>query len=127
MTWPLGAASMPSSRRVPEVNALDVLVALEPASFRDVVSGALRRLRPDVRVHAVEGAGIADVVQAAPPDLVIASRLEEHGFPGLRWLVCVPPSEAVLVAPERTTGLTAFDFWTLLSIVDGLVPGGEEA
>ena len=105
--------------------AVQVIVAVEPRAFREVVSGALRLLRPGVVVHPVTGRDVGGVLETVDADLVIASHAEESLSSRLRWLVCGDPAGGTLLAPTGATGLSSFDFSTLLSVVDGLGMGTQ--
>ncbi len=106
---------------------LQVIVALEPRAFRDVVSGALRDLRPELVVHPVDGEQVPSVLETVEVDLVIASQVDETFSSRLRWLVCGDPAGATLLAPTGTARFPTFDFSTLLSIVDGLTRSRQSA
>ena len=98
-----------------------VLVANEPLAYREVVSAALRELRPRIRVHTAEPAELDKELLRRTPRLVICSKttmLVEREAPA--WVELYPEhtSRAVVsLAGEKST----FDkvvFETLLHILD---------
>jgi hypothetical protein len=98
-----------------------VLVANEPLAYREVISAALKKLRPHIRVHTTEPAELNKEFLLLSPRLVVCSRtttLVEREAPA--WLELYPDhtSGAVVSLAGRKTTFDKIDFDTLLSILD---------
>ena len=98
-----------------------VLVANEPLAYREVISAALRELRPQVEVHTIEPTGLHRELRRLTPGLVVCSQataLLEHEVPA--WVELYPQhtSKAVVSLAGRKTVFEEMDFATLLSIID---------
>jgi hypothetical protein len=103
------------------MDRLRIIVANEPRSYRDSISGALRILRPIAEVFGADPANLDREMARLAPHLVICSHLTptvEGGVPC--WLELYPggsPSVTVGLNGERTE-LPEFDFECLLAVVD---------
>ena len=101
---------------------MQVLVAIEPGLYRQVIGEAIRTLRPHVEVCVLEPDTLEDEVGRTEPDLVFASRPYSYRVPNKRtaWVEFLPyehPPARICLAGRRweleTVGLD-----DLLSIVD---------
>lgn len=112
----------------PEVSAgseqkigMRIVVATEHRAYRDVISGALRVLRPLAEVIAVEPEDLDRVVAQFSPHLVVCSRLSyEVEATAPAWIELYPDSSSrvtVSLAGKRTT-LAKMDIEGMLSIVN---------
>jgi len=100
---------------------LRIIVANEPRSYRDSISGALRIVRPVVEVFEAEPADLDRETARLAPHLVICSHLTpavESGVP--YWLELYPGgSQGVTVGIKGgRTDIPGFDFDDLLAVVD---------
>jgi hypothetical protein len=98
-----------------------ILVANEPLAYREVISAALRKVRPHIRVHTTESAELNKEFLLLSPKLVICSRtttLVEREAPA--WVELYPEhtSRAVVSLAGRKTTFDKMDFDTLLAILD---------
>ena len=98
-----------------------ILVANEPAAYRDMLASELPRLRPHLTVLQVEPADLDSVVTRIHPRLVICSRLTHairqhatalivlypHGTN--RAILDIDGEQQVLPNPELTELLAAID------------------
>ena len=97
------------------------LIANEPRVYRDVVSRALRALRPLVEVGVVGPDELDEAVGRLRPHLVFCSRLsaavERHAW---AWVVLYPGGEdrAEIGAGGRTVFVANVQMDDLLSVVD---------
>jgi hypothetical protein len=98
------------------------LIANGPAMYREVISAALRELRPGIEVFTAEPEDLEREFLRLSPELVVCNRLTnrvERGAPV--WIELYPDG-----APYATVGsldgyrktLPGMDFGTLLSILD---------
>ncbi|HET8632332.1 MAG TPA: hypothetical protein VFL91_33320 [Thermomicrobiales bacterium] len=116
-----------------------VLVANEPALYREVLVAAFAQLRPHAEVVAVEPAALDTAVRDRAPHLVICSRLSalvEASAPA--WVVLYPGGEdrAVVRVGGRRTETRGLEFPGLLAVLDdaarragaasGSFEGGED-
>ena len=98
------------------------LIANGPAMYREVISAALRELRPDVEVFTAEPEDLEGEFLRLLPQLVVCSRLTkrvELGAPV--WIELYPDgaTHAVVGSLDGSrTILPGLDFDTLLSILD---------
>jgi hypothetical protein len=98
-----------------------ILVANEPLAYREVISAALKKLRPHIRVHTSDPAELNKEFLLLSPRLVICSRtttLVEREAPA--WVELYPEhtSRAVVSLAGRKTTFDKMDFDTLLAILD---------
>jgi hypothetical protein len=103
---------------------LRALIANGPAMYREVISAALRELRPGVEVFTAEPEDLEGEFLRLLPHLVACSRLTKRVKLGAPvWVELYPDGApyAVVGSPEgsRMT-LPGIDFDTLLSILDGV-------
>jgi hypothetical protein len=100
------------------------LIANGPAMYREVISTALRELRPGVEVSTARPEDLEQEFLRLLPQLVVCSRLTkrvERNVPV--WIELYPDgsSYAVVGRSDRTrTSLPSIDFDTILSILDGV-------
>ena len=98
-----------------------VLVANEPRSYREVMAGALRRLRPLVEVVVAEPTDLDHEVLLHAPDLVVCSSLTEAVESGVScWVVLYPGGDSrveINLSGECSTS-PGIDFEGLLSVFD---------
>jgi hypothetical protein len=116
---------MPPSSRGQDTTAICMraLIASEPAIYREVISVALKELRPDIETFTSEPDDLEEFLRILP-QLVVCSRptkLVEREAPA--WIELYPSgaSHAVvkgLDGSRRT--LPGMDFDTLLSILAGI-------
>jgi hypothetical protein len=98
------------------------LIANGPAMYREVISAALRELRPDVEVFTAEPEDLEGEFLRLLPQLVVCSRLTkrvELGAPV--WIELYPDGATHAVVGNldgSRTILPGMDFDTLLSILD---------
>jgi hypothetical protein len=98
------------------------LIANGPAMYREVISAALRELRPDIEVFTAEPEDLESEFSRLLPHLVVCSRLTkliEHDAPV--WIELYPDgaSHAVVGSLDGSrTILLGMDFDTLLSVLD---------
>jgi hypothetical protein len=103
---------------------LRALIANGPAMYREVISAALRELRPGVEVFTAEPEDLEGEFLRLLPHLVACSRLTKRVKLGAPvWVELYPDGApyAVVGSPDgsRMT-LPSIDFDTLLSILDGV-------
>jgi hypothetical protein len=100
------------------------LIANGPAMYREVISAALRELRPDIEIFTAEPEDLETEFLRLLPRLVICSRLTkrvERGAPV--WVELYPggaPHAVVGTLDGSRRTLPAMDFDTLLSIFDAI-------
>ena len=98
-----------------------VLLANEPCSYREVVAGALRLVRPGLDVFAVDPDDVDDAIRRSAPHLVVCSRLSPAVQTGpLAWVLLYPEGQrrAVLSLAGRRTTTGTVEFAWLLDAVD---------
>jgi hypothetical protein len=120
------APTCPPSGRGHDTGArgMRALIANEPSIYREVISAALKELRPDIEIFISEPDDLEGEFLRILPQLVVCSRptkLVEREAPA--WVELYPggASHAVvkcLDGSRRT--LPTMDFDTLLSILDGI-------
>ena len=101
-----------------------VLIANGPAMYREVISAALRELRPGVEIFTAEPEDLEAAFLRLRPQLVVCSRLTkrvELGAPA--WIELYPDGAPYAVVgssdgSRRTHPVMGFD--TLLSILDAV-------
>ena len=98
-----------------------VLVANQPRAYRDVISGALQALRPDLDVATADPGDLDEEVRRLSPYLVICSRVTgavDSLAPA--WIELYPghSAGAVVRLREEPYAVPEMDFETLLSTVD---------
>jgi hypothetical protein len=102
--------------------AMRALIANGPAMYREVISAALRELRPDVEVFTAEPEDLEGEFLRLLPQLVVCSQLTkrvELGAPV--WVELYPDgaTHAVVGSLDGSrTILPGLDFDTLLYILD---------
>ena len=98
------------------------MIANGPAMYREVISAALRELRPGIEVFTAEPEDLEREFSRLLPHLVICSHLTkliEHDAPV--WIELYPDgaSHAVVGSLDGSrTILPGIDFDTLLSVLD---------
>ena len=98
------------------------LIANEPRTYREALSEALRRLRPQLEVSVVEPEALEAEVERFHPHLVVCSR--EGDLPRsdtLTWVTLYPNDQNL--AEVRTAGgratIVGIGFGDFLSVVNG--------
>ncbi len=98
------------------------LVANDPRAYREVISGALTRLRPLIEVSAALPEELDEAVARVRPHLVICSHLTAAARAAcLAWVVLYPDGENLAEiggAGGRTALLAGVGVADLLSVVD---------
>ena len=101
-----------------------ILLANEPTIYREVISAALKELRPSVEIFTAEPEDLEREFLRLLPQLVICSQLTKRvELDEPVWVELYPDgaSHAVLSSLDgRRTTLTGMDFDTLLSILDSI-------
>ncbi len=101
---------------------LRALIANEPRTYREVLFEALRQLRPQLEVNAVEPEALDTEVERFHPHLVVCSRKGEIPRNGpLTWVTLYPDGQnlaEICTAGGRAT-IVGIGFDDLLSVVDG--------
>ena len=106
-----------------------VLVANEPRAYRETIALALRELRPEAEVLAVEPETLDAEVVRRRPDLAVCSRLSEVVETRVpAWVLLYPEGAnlaVVSVRGERATsgGLGLADLATLVDRAEGFTGG----
>jgi hypothetical protein len=100
------------------------LIANEPTIYREVISAALKELRPGIEIFTAGPEDLEGEFLRLRPQLVVCSQLTERvELDAPMWVELYPDgaSYAVVRSPDgsRTT-LTGIDFDTLLSILDSI-------
>lgn len=101
---------------------LRALIANEPRTYREALSEALRQLRPQLEVNAVEPDDLDTEVERFHPHLVVCSREDDNPRDGpLTWVTLYPDDQNL--AEVRTAGgratIVGIGFGDFLSVVDG--------
>jgi hypothetical protein len=100
------------------------LIANEPAMYREVISAALRELRPDVEVFTAEPEDLEREFLRLLPQLVVCSNLTKRvELEAPAWIELYPDGASRAVVGNldgSRTILPGIDFDTLLSILDGI-------
>ena len=100
------------------------MIANEPATYREVISAALKELRPDIEILTSEPDDLVGEFLRILPPLVVCSqptKLVEREAPA--WVELYPGGASYAVV-NRFDGsrrtLPTMDLNTLLSILDGI-------
>ena len=101
--------------------SMRVLLANEPLAYREVLYGAIQKLRPYIEVRTAEPANLDEEFLRYTPGFVVCSRstpLIEREAPA--WVELYPghTSGAVASLTGTKTTFEAMDFDVLLSILD---------
>jgi hypothetical protein len=113
----------PRKRELTSTCAMRALIANGPAMYREVISIALRELRPGVEVFTARPEDLEMEFLRLLPQLVVCSRLTkrvERAAPV--WIELYPDgsSHAIVGRSDGArTSLPSIDFDTILSILDG--------
>ncbi len=99
-----------------------LLMANEPYAYREVITEAVRDLRPDIEVMVVEPPKLDGAVEDFEPDIVICSSATKivRSKVGI-WVELYPELEAqsiVSIGGERSE-ISGIQLSDLISIVDG--------
>ena len=98
------------------------LIANDPRVYREVISDALKRLRPLIEVSAALPEELDEAVARVRPHLIICSRLTAAARAAcLAWVVLYPEGEDLAeigAGGVRTALLTGVGVADLLSVVD---------
>ena len=98
-----------------------ILVANDPCTYREAITGALSELRPHVEVSTIEPGGLDGEIERLHPHLVVCScpcAAAQNGT--LSWVMLYPDGDnraEIVTAGERAT-VAGIRFGDLLSIVD---------
>ncbi len=97
-----------------------ILVANDPCTYREAITGALRELRPHIEVNAIEPGGLDVEVARLRPDLVVCSQITAAVQALLAWIVLYPDGEnrAVIGTAGEQVALENVGFGDLLSAID---------
>lgn len=100
---------------------MHVIVANEPALYREVIAAAIQTLRPNLHVVATEPAGLDEAVGRLAPDLALCSRLTnvvERSVPA--WVMVYPGGtrRVTVSLAGRRRGAANLELAGLLAIVD---------
>lgn len=106
-----------------------VLVAIEPPTYREVISKALEILRPDLSVKAVEPSILDAEVSRTNPRLVLCDGTVEKSVDEVPNRVMLggdeSDSSATVYLDGRPLGREIMNLEKLLGIVDRLVPSSQ--
>lgn len=108
-------------------DAVNILVAIEPRAYREVIGGAIGGLRPQHEVTIVAPDSLRPALDRLAPEVVISSRSDGFMVDGtLAWVEFRPyarPEARVSLKGGRRRELAEVDLEDLLAIVDeaGLV------
>ena len=97
-----------------------ILVANDPCTYREAITGALRELRPHIEVSGIEPGDLDVEVARLRPDLVVCSRITAAVQALLAWIVLYPDGQntAVIGAAGEQTLIDNVGFGDLLSAID---------
>ena len=97
-----------------------VLVANDPCLYREVITDALRELRPHLEVRAIEPGVLEGEVARLRPHLVVCSRISAAVHALLAWIMLYPDGEnrAVINAAGEHVTVNDVGFGDILSIID---------
>jgi hypothetical protein len=115
---------LPPGDRRRLIGALRALIANGPAMYREVISAALRELRPGIEVFTAEPEDLDGEFMRLLPQLVVCSRLTKRVELDAPVWVALYPDGAPCVVVGSLDGsrrtLPGMDFGTLLSILDNV-------
>ncbi len=100
---------------------LRMVVANDPRSYREVMAGTLRTLRPDVEVILIEPQDLDLQIVGLDPHLVVCSNLTDTvRARSLGWVVLYPDgqSHAMVCIDGTSSTVEDMEFEGLLSVVD---------
>lgn len=102
---------------------VQVLVAMEPRSYREAIGYAIMGLRPDITVSIVEPKMLFADTERLEPEVVIHSRPEEPLAGIAAWIGLPedPALPATLYRGGRRSEIPGFDLENLLAILDEIV------
>jgi hypothetical protein len=117
----IGASGQPNDSFGRPSHLLDIVVAIEPFAYREVLASELPRRRPNLRILTVDPDNLESTVERLSPLLVICTRLSgvvRHCAAAV--LVLYPDGEnrAILYIDEEQRDWPAPDFADLLVAVD---------
>ena len=102
-----------------------ILVAIEPPTYREVISKAIKILRPDLSVKAVEYGILEDEVSRTNPRLVLCDRTVEESVEGVPNRVVMggdeSDSSATVYLDSRPLEMEIMNLEKLVGIVDRVV------
>lgn len=102
---------------------LRMVVANDPRSYREVMAGALRALRPEVEVILIEPEDLDGQILRISPHLVVCSSITETVRAGsFSWVVLYPDgqSHATVCVDGESRTVEDMEFEGLLSVVDDI-------
>ncbi len=100
---------------------IDILVANEPRTYRQVIGTAFGIMRPEVRVTSAEPERMDEEIERLDPQLVICSQLTEALEASARaWILLYPGGEghAVICVGGRRETIPGVELEDLLSVID---------
>lgn len=101
-------------------SGVQVLVAMEPRSYREAIGCAITGLRPDIEVSVVEPEMLLAETARLEPEVVIHSRPEEPLAGVVTW-IALPEDTALpatLYRGGRSSEVPDFDLEKLLAVLD---------
>lgn len=104
-------------------SGVQVLVAIEPRSYREVIGCAIAGLRPDISVSVVEPEELLAETARLEPEVVIHSRPEEPLAGVVTW-IGIPEDPAIpttLYRGGHRSEVSGFDLEKLISILDDTI------
>ena len=100
------------------------MIANRPSMYREVISAALRELRPGIEVFTADPEDLEGEFSRLMPQLVVCSRLTKRvELEAPMWIELYPDGASHAVvgrADGSRTILPGIDFDTLLAIMDGI-------
>lgn len=99
---------------------VQVLVAMEPRAYREVIGYAIMGLRPDFMVSIIQPELLLAETARLEPEVVIHSRPEEPTADILTWISLPedPAIPATLYRRGQRSEIPGFDLEKLISILD---------
>ena len=101
-------------------SGVQVLVAMEPRSYREVIGCAITGLRPDIAVSVVEPEMLLAETARLEPEVVIHSRPDEPLAGVVTWIGLPedPALPATLYRGGHSSEIPDFDLEKLLKVLD---------
>ena len=109
---------------------VQILVANEPPTYRDLLSSELPRLRPNLTVLLVDPADLVDALVQMRPRLVICSELTDSIRQHATATLVLEPhgaNQAILDVGGQQQGLLNPSLTDLLAAVDAAISSGPAA
>lgn len=101
-------------------SGVQVLVAMEPRSYREVIGYAITGLRPDIAVSVIQPEMLFAETARLEPEVVIHSRPEEPLADVVTWIALPedPAIPATLYRGGRRSEVPDFDLEKLIAVLD---------